>query len=32
LPVAQALDVAVPHIQAVSALLRRRALETGCLP
>lgn len=32
LPVARSLGVAIPHIEAVSALLRRRALESGCLP
>ena len=32
LPIAWELGVAVPHIEAISALLRRRALEAGCLP
>lgn len=32
LPIARELGVAAPHIEAVSALLRRRALEAGCLP
>lgn len=32
LPIADQLGIAVPHIRTVSALLRRRALEAGCLP
>jgi 2-dehydropantoate 2-reductase len=31
-PMAQEAGVAIPHIETVSALLRRRALELGCLP
>jgi 2-dehydropantoate 2-reductase len=32
LPLADELRIAVPHIRTVSALLRRRALQLGCLP
>lgn len=32
LPLAQELGVPIPHIRTVAALLRRRALELGCLP
>lgn len=32
LPIARELAVPIPHIEAVAALLRRRALEVGCLP
>jgi len=32
LSIADEMKLTVPHIRTVSALLRRRAIETGCLP